>query len=126
VLIDAVNPILMGGPEELGRGLLIGHTTSAAEEVASWVPNARVVKCFNTLGAQHLGDGRLGQNRMPMFLCGDDADAKGVVTAIVRDLGFEPVDAGPLRIVAGTESNNLEKVRGVEDLAARSSAKGIK
>ncbi len=98
VLIDAVNPILMGGPEELGRGLLIGHTTSAAEEVASWVPDARVVKCFNTLGAQHLGDGRLGQNRMPMFLCGDDADAKGVVTAIVRDLGFEPADAGPLRI----------------------------
>ena len=41
-------------------------------------------------------DPRYGHEALSMFLCGNDADAKKVVTGLVAGLGFEPVDAGPL------------------------------
>src|SRR5262249_48773928 len=66
-------------------------------EVARWAPGARVVKAFNTIGAQHMTDPRVGGERASMFLCGDDADARRIVAQLAETLGFEPVDAGPLR-----------------------------
>ncbi len=49
VLIDATNPIILG-PDLLKEGLLVGHMTSGAEQVASWASGARVVKGFNSVG----------------------------------------------------------------------------
>ncbi|MGA7934762.1 MAG: NAD(P)-binding domain-containing protein [Kovacikia sp.] len=51
VLIDTMNPIGLN-PEGLSRGLVIGHTTSAAEEVAKWATGARIVKAFNNRMSQ--------------------------------------------------------------------------
>ena len=57
---------------------------------------ARVVRAFNTIGAQHMTDPRFGDQRATMFLCGNDPAAKQAVSTLARDLGFEPVDTGPL------------------------------
>jgi len=97
VLVDATNPVAMG-PEGLQRGLLVGHTTSAAEQIAAWARGARVVKAFNTTGFGNMDDPRYGSQAATMFLCGDDMEAKAIVTRLGEDLGFEMLDAGPLTI----------------------------
>lgn len=68
---------------------------SAAEEIAHLAPEARVVKAFNTLGAENLP--RL-QWRAPAstFICGDDPAARAVVSRLGSEIGFDVVDAGPL------------------------------
>jgi NADPH-dependent F420 reductase len=96
ILIDATNPLLMT-PDGLRQGLVIGHTTSAGEQVARWADGARVVKAFNTTGWPNMADPVYGGRGLSMLLCGDDAEARKVVADLARQLGFEPVDVGPLR-----------------------------
>ena len=96
ILIDATNPVALTA-EGLRQGLVIGHTTSAAEKVTQWAEGARVVKAFNTTGWQNMADPLYGSQGLSMLLCGDDAEAKQMVGDLARQLGFEPVDVGPLR-----------------------------
>jgi NADPH-dependent F420 reductase len=91
VVVDATNPL----KSDLS-GLAIGHSTSAGEQVAGWAPRARVVKAFNTIGAAHMADPRFGTQRASMFICGNDAGAKTTVAGLATELGFDPVDCGPL------------------------------
>ncbi len=91
VLLDCTNP-LRG---DLG-GLELGLTTSGGEQLAGWAPEARVVKIFNTTGIENMADPRYPEGPATMFLCGDDAGAKRTAAALAADLGFEPVDVGPL------------------------------
>jgi predicted dinucleotide-binding enzyme len=91
ILIDCTNPIA----EDL-HGLTLGHTTSAGEQVAVWAEGARVVKAFNTAGSRTMADPLFGGRRATLFLCGNDAAAKRVVTALGQELGFDPCDTGPL------------------------------
>jgi NADPH-dependent F420 reductase len=91
VLIDCTNPI----KPDLS-GLLVGHTTSAAEEIARCAPSARVVKAFNTVGAGTLANAKYGDHSASVFVCGDDAAANGVVAQLADAIGFEAIDAGPL------------------------------
>jgi hypothetical protein len=93
IVVDCTNPIAEGM-----QGLAIGHTTSAGESVAEWIPGARVVKAFNSTGANTMANPLFGHQKASMFVCGDDADAKNVVCNLARDLGFEPCDCGLLRI----------------------------
>lgn len=90
VLIDATNPI------GAGLELAVGHDTSAAELIAGWAPGSRVVKAFNTVGAEHLSNPRLAGQALTMLICGDDERAKGAVRRLAEEIGFEVVDAGPL------------------------------
>ena len=93
-VIDITNPLTADY-----MGLTIGHDTSAAEEIARAVPNADVVKAFNTLFAQVLADGPAfasGQ-RASVFFAGDSSDAKARVKALIENLGFQPVDTGSLK-----------------------------
>lgn len=92
VVIDATNPL----KPDLS-GLAIGHTTSAAETISGWAKGAKVVKCFNTIGAEHMGNPKVAGQSATMFLCGDDASAKKTAERLAQELGFEPIDAGPLR-----------------------------
>jgi predicted dinucleotide-binding enzyme len=96
ILLDVTNPVPLT-PEGLRQGLVIGHTTSAGEQVARWAAGARVVKAFNTTGWQNMADPVYGSQGLSMLLCGDDAEAKKVAADLARQLGFEPVDVGPLR-----------------------------
>jgi predicted dinucleotide-binding enzyme len=89
VLVDCTNPI---GPD----GLLVGATTSGAEQVAAHAPGARVVKAFNTTGSENMADPEYPTSSLVMLLAGDDGDAKAVVERLAAELGFEAVDLGPL------------------------------
>jgi predicted dinucleotide-binding enzyme len=70
-LIDATNP-LRGDLS----GLDTGTTTSGGEKVAAWARGAKVVKAFNTVGANIMANPSFGAERPALFYCGDDATAK--------------------------------------------------
>jgi predicted dinucleotide-binding enzyme len=103
ILIDATNP-LTRGPD--GLALDVGPSgESGAERIAALVPGARVVKAFNTTGANNMADPIYHGERTVMFYAGDDADAKQTVRTLIEQVGFEAVDAGALR-----RSRELEHV----------------
>lgn len=68
---------------------------SSAEDIAR-ITGGRVVKAFNTIGANRYAQPRFGDQAVSMFICGDDAQAKSVVGELAQAMGFEVVDAGPL------------------------------
>ncbi len=81
--------------------LAIGHTTSGAEELARRIPGAAVVSAFGTVPSEVLFgvfEARRRAARPSLVYCGDDARAKEVAARLIRDAGFDAVDAGPLRI----------------------------
>lgn len=86
--------------------LVIAHTSSGAEELAKMIPEARFVSAFNTIPSEVLFDvyeSRRKTNRSSLVYCGDDQHAKDLAAQLIRDMGFDPVDAGPLRIARYTE-----------------------
>ncbi|HYT75058.1 MAG TPA: NAD(P)-binding domain-containing protein [Vicinamibacterales bacterium] len=90
--------------------LVIAHTSSGAEELAKKVPNARVVSAFGTVPSEVLFDvfqARRKANKPSLVYCGDDSRAKKTAAELIRDVGFDPVDAGPLRIARYTEPFTL-------------------
>ena len=94
VVIDCMNPLGMG-PD--GLQLVLGFNVSAGEQVASWVPGAFVFKTLNTTGAGNMAKADDYSVKPVMLVAGDDAGRKPVVMELVGKLGFEPVDAGPLK-----------------------------
>jgi len=85
-------------------GLAIGTTTSGAEEVANLAPWARVVKAIPPFAeVLHSPDTLVGGKLPDVFVCADDAAARGVICELVRDIGAEPVNAGPLALARYTE-----------------------
>jgi predicted dinucleotide-binding enzyme len=102
LVIDCTNPV---NPDL--SGLSLGWSTSAAEEIAKMVPEAVVVKAFNTAFAQVYQEATrlFGSRRVNMLFCGDDAKAKTVVSKLINDVGFDPIDCGPL-----TSARYLEAV----------------
>jgi 8-hydroxy-5-deazaflavin:NADPH oxidoreductase len=82
--------------------LAVAHTTSGAEALARKVRKANVVSAFSTVPSEVLFDvfavRRRTRRRPSLIYCGDEQDAKEVAATLIRDVGFEPVDAGPLRI----------------------------
>jgi predicted dinucleotide-binding enzyme len=86
--------------------LVIGTTNSGAEELARKVPKAKVVCAFNTVPSEVLFgvyEARRKANRPSLAYCGDDAPSKEIAARLIREVGFDPVDAGPLRIARYTE-----------------------
>jgi predicted dinucleotide-binding enzyme len=92
-VMDATNRF---GPSASGR--------SAAEDLAQLVPGAKVVKAFNTIGAEHMVDPHFGDQKPTMFIAGDDAGAKSEVGNLAEELGFEVVDVGPVSAASMLES----------------------
>jgi predicted dinucleotide-binding enzyme len=86
--------------------LVVGRTSSGAEQLARKVPRARVVSAFGTVPSEVLFGVFEARSRMPrpsLVYCGDDTDAKEIVAALIRGVGFDPVNAGPLRVARYTE-----------------------
>ncbi len=92
VVIDATNPLAF--VPNAPPGLAVGHTDSAGEQVQRWLPAARVVKAFNTVGAPHMVHPRFPGGPPDMFICGDDDDAKRVVTELCVAFGWQVIDVG--------------------------------
>jgi predicted dinucleotide-binding enzyme len=81
--------------------LVIAHTSSGAEVLARKARRAKVVSAFGTVPSEVLFDvfrsRRRTRKRPSLLYCGNDDDSKGVAARLIRDVGFQPVDAGPLR-----------------------------
>ena len=77
---------------------------SLAAAIASAAPGARVVKAFNTFGAEHHANPLLSGAPAQVFVASDDAKAKELVSAVATKAGFRPVDSGPLRNAAVLEN----------------------
>lgn len=91
ILVDATNPLAPGL-----SGLTVGTTTSGAEDLANIARHARVVKAFNTTGAENMAHAAYSGGIPMMPVCGDDADARQRVMALATLIGFDAVDMGPL------------------------------
>ncbi len=86
--------------------LIIGTTTSGAEELAKKVPRAQVLSAFNTVPSEVLFgvfEAKRKKNRPSLLYCGDDESGKTLTAELIRDVGFDPIDAGPLHIARYTE-----------------------
>lgn len=93
VVVDITNPLTADY-----TGLTVGHSTSAAEEIANALPGAYVVKAFNTVFAQILAEGPILQGKpVQVFYATDNERARATVHALIESTGFLPVNAGPLR-----------------------------
>ncbi len=93
VVIDVTNPLA-----DDFMSLTVGHTSSAAEEIAARLPGARIVKAFNTVFAAVLAARAEGQPvSVPVFVAGDEGDAVDTVVALVEAFGLKAVRAGGLR-----------------------------
>jgi len=90
--------------------LVVAHTSSGAEALAEKVPKARVVSAFGTVPSEVLFGvfaARRKASRPSLVYCGDDARSKTIAAQLIRDVGFDPVDAGPLRIARYCEPFTL-------------------
>ncbi len=104
IILDATNP-LTRGPD--GIGLEIGHTTSGGEKVQGWAAGASVFKTLNTTGFGNMANTDFKGGKPAMFVAGDDAAGKPKVIGLVSELGFETIDAGPLRNARLLEAHAL-------------------
>ncbi len=87
-------------------GLVVAHTSSGAQALAKKVRQAHVVSAFGTVPSEVLFgvfEARRQAKRPSLVYCGDDEGAKQVAATLIRDVGFDPVDVGPLRIARYTE-----------------------
>jgi predicted dinucleotide-binding enzyme len=87
-------------------GLVIGHTSSGAEALAKKVPKARIVSAFNTVPSEVLFgvyEAQRKARKPALVYCGDDSGSKRIAADLIRDVGFDPVDAGPLRVARYSE-----------------------
>ena len=94
IIIDITNPLTADY-----MGLTLGHSTSAAEEIAKALPTAQVVKAFNTLFAQVLAEGAdFGQDQaVTVFVASDSEQAKQTAITLAHSMNFATIDAGSLK-----------------------------
>jgi hypothetical protein len=91
ILVDVTNALT---PD---YQLALGFSTSGAEELQKKAPEAHVAKAFNTVFAANMDTGQVKGERLSAFVASDDHDAKATVLEMARAIGFDAVDAGPLR-----------------------------
>lgn len=94
VLMDTTNPIADAPPVDGVLQFFTGPNESLAETIQLHVPQARVVKVFNSVGATRMVNPNYEQGTPTMFLASDDGAAKETVSGLVRELGWEPFDCG--------------------------------
>ncbi len=91
IIIDATNALTAE------MQLAIGYTTSGAEELQKKLSKAKVVKAFNTVFAQHMDSGNLNGQTLTAFAASDDEVSRNKVLELLRAIGFDAVNAGPLQ-----------------------------
>jgi len=93
IVIDVTNPL------DFSKGmpptLAVGHTDSAGETIQRMLPDSKVVKSFNIVGNPHMIHPEFPGGKPTMFICGNDEDAKKIVTNdILSKFGWETIDIG--------------------------------
>jgi len=99
ILVDITNPV---APDFSGLADLGG--ISAAEHIAGWAEGAQVVKAFNTVGHNILENPQFGAQRASLLVATDSDLARQIILALAAELGFAPIDAGPLRMARELEA----------------------
>jgi 8-hydroxy-5-deazaflavin:NADPH oxidoreductase len=103
VVIDTTNPLDPSG--DRAALAVSGPADSGGETVQRTLPDARVVKAFNTVNNRLMVDPGLAGGRQPMFIAGDDAGAKATVAAALDDFGWDAFDVGGIE-----QSRQLESL----------------
>jgi predicted dinucleotide-binding enzyme len=106
IVVDISNPIDLVTFD----GLVVPADGSAAGEIATLLPDAKVVKAFNVNFAATLAKGTVGDSPVTVLVAGDDPDAKAAVVALVRDGGLQAEDAGSLNRARDLESVGLLQI----------------
>lgn len=103
VLVDISNPLSLS--EGAPPGLLVCNTDSLAEQIQRLLPKARVVKTLNTVTANVMVyPQRLAHGEHQVFVSGNDAQAKAMVTEILKSFGWVHIlDLGDITTARGTE-----------------------
>jgi len=91
IVVDATNALTPN------MSLALGFSTSGAEELQKKISKAKVVKAFNTVFAQHMDGGKLNGQTLTAFAASDDESARNKVLELLRAIGFDAVNAGPLQ-----------------------------
>jgi predicted dinucleotide-binding enzyme len=94
VLVDTTNPLDFSSGQP---GLFVGHTDSLGEQVQRAVPEAHVVKAYNTVGNTLMVDPDLPGGPPSMFIGGDSDEAKAAVTTLLTETGWDVVDLGGIQ-----------------------------
>jgi predicted dinucleotide-binding enzyme len=100
-VIDVINAV------GSNMDLAISCTTSSAEETQKKLPKAHVVKAFNTVFAPNQSIGKVGDEQLTAFIAGDDLKSKQTVAQLTKDIGFDPVDCGPLKAARYLEAMGI-------------------
>ena len=116
VVIDITNPLTADY-----MGLTLGYSTSAAEEIAKALPGAAIVKAFNTVLAQVLGEGAdFGNGQtVPVFIASDSQRGKDAAKVLAESMGFSTVDSGGLK-----NARYLEPLAGLNIYLAYGAGRG--
>jgi len=93
-VVDTTNPIDEAPPVEGVLRFFTGPNESLGERIQTLLPEARVVKAFNSVGAARMVNPRYRLGPPTMFLCGQNAAAKAQVSSIARQFGWEALDMG--------------------------------
>ncbi len=91
IVIDATNPIASDM-----KSMSVGNTSSGAEKISEWLPNAQIVKAFNTTGWENMADSSYQNGKLTMPYAGNDKKSKQAVARIIESFGFQPFDTGDL------------------------------
>ncbi|MCW3995142.1 MAG: NADPH-dependent F420 reductase [Candidatus Bathyarchaeota archaeon] len=100
-VIDVMNAL------DANMDLGISCTTSTAEETQKKLPDAHVVKAFNTVFAPNQSTAKVGNEKLTAFIAGDNLNAKHIVEKLTSDIGFDPVDCGPLKAARYLEAMGI-------------------
>ncbi|WP_291910666.1 NAD(P)-binding domain-containing protein [Chitinophaga sp. CB10] len=106
IVVDVTNPVDGKGPDEFGRlTLMIGHKHSAGEQIQAWLPpDACVVKALSCIGHEHMLQPKFEEGTPTMFIAGNSAQAKQLVTDLLKQMGWDDVaDVGRIEM-----SRNIE------------------
>lgn len=114
LVLDATNPL----DDNMPPGLFVGTTDSLGEQIQRQLPDAHVVKCFNTVTNSQMVDPKFAEGVPPMLIAGNDASAKKTTEELLRTMGWPGVvDAGgiegsrwlealvPLWVIVGAQTN---------------------
>jgi predicted dinucleotide-binding enzyme len=103
VVIDTTNPLSGEPPVNGVLKYVKTEKGSAGETIQSWLTDSHVVKAFNSIGNMYMYKPRFDEGQPTMFICGNDNDAKAVVTEILKSFGWDVVDCGSIEASGAIE-----------------------
>ena len=95
IVVDVTNPLLFEKEGEMPK-MALAYPESGGKAVQRWLPETKVVKCFNTVTAYKMCDGRFEEGNGTMFLAGNDQNAKKIVSDIAKAWNWDVVDMGSI------------------------------